>query len=259
METKWIDLSARRKTYEEEAAKVGKSFAVKTYTGDSVGLEADKGDYVATICTDTPDDDGEVVQPRLMDLTRFKRVMSVHLEHDIQSLPIGRAKWIKASEHNIIRKYFISQATPETRAIDFMLKEGVLHQHSISFIGDKAVTPNASDIASNPTWKGNKVYKGNPLMIEFSVVGQPANPDCDMISIGKRFGLSKTVVDMFTGKAANTRKATAEVILAVEASRGLKSERDIRVAIGKRLEQVVTNVDYDSIIRRAMKQLCGTV
>lgn len=266
--TKWTDLAARRKAYETEAEKAGKAFKVKVFGGDDVGIEPDRGDYVATICTDTPDDDGEVVQPRLMDLSRFQKVMAVHLDHDIQSLPIGRAKWIKASDHAIVSKYFISQATPETRAIDFMLKEGVLHMHSISFIGDKAVTPSASDIAANPSWKGNKVYKGNPLMVEFSVVGQPANPDCDMLAIGKRFGLAKATIDMFTGKAANTVKAAAEVIAAINEKAGnelaiataaitapARTEADLWKLIGKRLEQVINDVDYDRVRKQAMTTL----
>lgn len=253
MEPKWIDLAGKRKAHQEQASKEGKTFVVKTFAGDDVGLEVDKGDYVATVCTDNPDDEGEVLQPRLMDLSRFQKVMAVHLEHDIQALPIGRAKWIKASDHSIISKYFISQATPETRAVDFMLKEGVLHQHSISFIGDKAVAPTTQDLQQHPDWKGNKVYKGKPLMIEFSVVGQPANPDCDMIAVGKRFG--QDVVDRLTGKTVNTAKAAKEVIEAVQKTPGLQTENDMRKAIGKRLEQVMANVDYDAIMRKALQTL----
>jgi len=175
------------------------------------------------------------------------------LTYDIEQLPIGRAKWIKANDHSLIAKYFVSQATPETRAIDFMLKEGVLHCHSISFIGDKPVAPTKQDIQANPDWAGMKVYKGNPLMIEFSVVGQPANSDCDMIAVGKRFG--QDVVDRLTGKTANTQKIAQEVIEAVIAQPPVKTEADMKIIIGKRLEQVITAVDYDLIFRKAMHAL----
>ena len=248
----WINLSDKRKALEAEAQKQGKSFKVKTYPNDSVGLEPDKGDYVATICTDNPDDEGEVIQPRLMDFTRFNKVQAVHLEHNIESLPIGRCKWIKSNDHSIIAKYYISQATPESRAVDFMLKEGVLHMHSISFIGDKAVSPSQMDIQQHPDWKGNKVYKGNPLMIEFSVVGQPANADCDMISVAKRFG--KDVVDRLTGKTSNTIQEAAKIVEEVK-ELPVKTESEIRQAIAERMEQLTILVDYDKLINAAMKKL----
>jgi phage head maturation protease len=253
----WMDLTALRKGYQDEAASAGKSFVVKVYGDDAVGLELDKGDYVATVATDTPDDDKEIVQPKNFDLRRFQKVMAVHLDHDIESLPIGRCKWIKANEHSLIAKYFISQATPETRAIDYMLQEGVLHQHSVSFIGDKAVAPTQKDVQLHPNWAGNKVYKGQPLFIEFSVVGQPANSDCSMIAIGKQFGLSQTSIDRITGKTARTDKVAAEVTAAVEENVPvIKSEKDIKGEVCKRLEQVIADVNYDAILAKAMQSLC---
>jgi hypothetical protein len=253
MTPKWIDLSARRKSHEDEAAKHGRAYKVKVYGGDDVGLEVSNGNYVATVCTDNPDDDGEVVQPSLMDLSRFRKVLAVHLEHNLEALPIGKATWIKATDHSLIAKYFVSQATPETRAVDFMLREGTLHMHSVSFIGDKPVTPTKQDLQAHPDWAGNKVYKGNPLMIEFSVVGQPANDNCDMIAVGKKFG--QQVVDRLIGKVAATQKVTSEVVQSVENTPGLKTELDIRSAIGKRLVSVTANVDYDAIIKSAMLSL----
>jgi len=77
---KWINLEDKRKALMQEAEKIGKTHKVKIFGVDDVGLEVDKGDFVATVSTDNPDDEGEVVQPQNMDLSRFKKVMAVHLD-----------------------------------------------------------------------------------------------------------------------------------------------------------------------------------
>lgn len=255
MELKWIDLKTRRQQYTDEAAKHGKTFTTKTYSGDAVGIEPDKGDYVATVSTDSPDADGEVLPTGLIDLSRFQKVMAVHLDHNLEGLPIGRAKWIKSTDHSLIAKYFVSQATPETRAIDYMLREGVLHMHSISFMGPKSQTPNKADLSAHPDWKGSKVFRDPQLMIEFSVVGQPANDDCDMLAIGKRFGLEKTSIDRLTGKTAETIKVAAEAVADLQTQPAKPTEAEVWKAIGKRLEQVTNNIDYDRVRLAAMKIL----
>lgn len=254
----WFDLRPKRKSYEDQAALQGGAFKVKTFGGDSVGLELKNGDFIATICTSDPDDENEVLMPKMLDLTRFNRVQAVHLEHDIEALPIGRCKWLKCNEKEMIAKYFISQATPETRAINTMLQEGVLHMHSVSYLGPKAISPTQSDLYAHPEWQGKKIYKSKQLMVEFSVTGQPANKECDMIAIGKSLKLSNDQIQRLIGVTSKSILEAEKIVLDITKDTNQPMSADeMKRLIGKRLELVTGNLNYDLIMKRAMRSLGG--
>jgi hypothetical protein len=247
----WYNLEAKRKALTNEATTQGLAFKVKAYS--DVGIETlDSGDYIATICTDTPDDEKEVLQPKMLDLRRFNKVQAVHFEHNLEGMPIGRCKWLKTNDHEMIAKYFVSQATPETRAIDQMIREGVLHMHSVSYLGKDAMAPTREDLMQHPNWSGMKVFKTKLVMIEFSVVGQPANSDCDMVAVGKSYHLTKESIDRLIGKTATSVKVAQEIVADIKAT---LTEGEMRKLICKRLEMAIGNINHDLVIKRAMKGL----
>jgi len=150
-------------------------------------LEPDTRTVVAVISTDTVDRDGEVVLPRGLRKKAFQGNPVVFTNHDYFSLPIGKALWVKAEPRRVLAKYQISDKTPEARDVWALLRDGILQAHSIGFISHGATPPTPEEIATRPDWAGARLVHRDWELLEFSVVGVPANPEALALAVSKGY------------------------------------------------------------------------
>lgn len=224
-------------------------------------LTVEGGDVVAIVARDNVDDEGEVVVPKNFNLDRFRNVRQVYFDHDQQQHPIGSAKWIKSYENgrSLISKYFFSKATELGRAVGDLVKEGIYRCHSVGCLKSsrRLGDPTELELKSRPEWAGAKIWRGTPIMVEFSVVGQAANPECVALAVSKSW--SKPTIDLLTGIAANTKRATEKIIegahdLQNKTRKGLTGG-DLRLVIAKSLSEVSGRFNADAAIDAALQRL----
>lgn len=224
----------------------------KSYMPADVEVKGDE--IVAVVSKDTVDADGEVVIPKNIDLERFRRVRGIYFDHGMEyGHPIGKALWIKASCGELISKYLLTDATEMSRTVKALVKDGVYRMHSIGvYAKSRTVSrPTTEELRARPDWakaiKG--IWRGNPLMLEFSVVKQPAHDECAVIAIGKSLGISQPVIDIISGRATATRQAAQSIISHV------KSGKDVKNAIAITLAEINARFDPDAAIKSALQKL----
>jgi hypothetical protein len=185
--------------------------AHKSHNLTSEELTVTGGDVVAVVASDTPDDEGEVVIPKNFDLERFRKVRQVYFDHELEKHPIGSAKWTKVDGGKLLSKHFFSTSTDLARAVGDLVKEGIYKCYSVGCLKStrKLGDPTADELKTRPEWANKKIWRGTPLMIEFSVVGQAANPDCVALAVSKKW--SKSTVELLTGVTSNTKATAASI------------------------------------------------
>jgi HK97 family phage prohead protease len=150
-------------------------------------LENGSRTVVAIISTDAVDRDGEVVLPQGMRRKAFQGNPVVFTNHDYFSLPIGKALWVKAEPRRVLAKYQVSDKTPEAREVWDLLRDGVLQAHSIGFVSHTASAPTAEEISARPDWSTARLVHRDWELLEFSVVGVPANPEALSLAVSKGY------------------------------------------------------------------------
>lgn len=156
----------------------------KSTDGDIIDLVPGSREVVAAISADTVDRDGEVVVPSGM-RRRGHSGMTVFYNHDTK-LPIGSCQWVKASAGRLLAKHRFTDRTELGRDMFALVQDGVLRSYSIGFLPMSAGTaPTDAELREHPGWKGaRRVFRDFDLL-EYSLVGVPANPDAVQIAVAK--------------------------------------------------------------------------
>ena len=150
-------------------------------------LEPGSRTVVAVISTDAVDRDGEVVLPRGLRKKAFQGNPIVFRNHDYGGLPIGKALWVKAEAQRVLAKYQVSDKTQEAREVWDLLRDGILQAHSIGFTSHAASPPAAEELRTRPDWAGARLLHRDWELLEFSVVGVPANPEALTLAVAKGY------------------------------------------------------------------------
>lgn len=256
-----------RQEIEALATRGGWEFVTKSHHLTAEELTVANGDVVAVVASDTPDDEGEVVIPRNINLERFRKVRQVYFDHELEQHPVGSAKWIKCDGGKLVSKHFFSQSTELARAVGDLVKEGIYRCYSIGCMKKTRTLGEATgdELAARPEWTGKKIWRGNPLMIEYSVVGQAANPDCIALAVSKKW--SKPTIDLLTGVSSNTRSTAAAItrqLLTDAADNGRMNGNDpinsltrsqMLVRIARCIDQATKAIDRDAVVATVLKNL----
>lgn len=152
-----------------------------------------KREFIAMITTNGVDRDGDVIDPKGMDLKNFKLNPVIMLNHESWELPIGKAQWLRThtdsnGKSGIMAKGFISEKTERGAEAFALMQEGILTTTSIGF-GIK------EGGARSPTEDETKAFPGIKRMVtktelfEFSIVGVPANTDAVIHQVSKSHNL----------------------------------------------------------------------
>lgn len=217
---------------------------IKTYDA-SLEVNEGKREVLAVISTNAVDRDGEVVSPKGLRKKNYAGNPIVMVNHDYQSLPIGKALWVKADGDRILAKYKVSDATQFARDVFGLLQDGTLNAHSIGFVSKHASRPTTAEKNANPDLVGAKLIHRDWELLEFSVVGIPANPEALTLAVSKGYA-SETLKFLGMTKEGTepneSETVTIEVAIPVdpadafyEAVKGLRIDIDIDKAVATAL------------------------
>ncbi len=156
---------------------------VKTFEARMLEAAPGKREIVACISTAAVDRQNEVVLPTGL-LRKNHAGMTVFYNHDTTQ-PIGVTQWIKPHHGKLLAKFRCTDKTPFARDIFALAQDGVLRTYSIGFRPLAASPPTAAEIRQNPTWAAATRVHRSWELLEFSLVGVPANPEALMLAISK--------------------------------------------------------------------------
>ncbi len=174
-------------------------FVRKSYVGKAAAnLQVKEGarEFIARITTNERDRDNEVVDPKGVKFHTFRKNPVILWAHNYTDPPIGRALWIKPWTENRVTRGHISKgvlarppanATGPTKADEIfsLMQQGILNTVSIGFIPIKGHEPTPEDIKENPKLRGVSWVHDEAVMLEYSIVNVPANPDATIEAVSK--------------------------------------------------------------------------
>jgi phage head maturation protease len=164
-------------------AHPNKGDAILKLSGSAdVTVENDRME-VSKITTEAVDRDREVVVAKGIDLTAFQSNPVVLLNHDWQSLPLGKALWVKSHGAGLTAKTQYAKRPAEhggewlPDSVYSLIKQDMLPGKSIGFIPLEARPPEKAEIAARPELKDVRRIIPKSILLEYSVVGVPSNPE----------------------------------------------------------------------------------
>jgi HK97 family phage prohead protease len=169
-------------------------------------VQEGKREFIATITTNRVDRDGDVVDPKGMDIKKFQENPVIFLNHEAWELPIGKAEWLRKNTDGnggsgIMAKGFISEKTDRAIEAFGLMQDGILTTTSIGFgiSPGGAREPNEGEIKAFP---GIKRMITKSELFEFSIVGIPSNTDAVIQQVSKAsklpdwLGVSENMVNI---------------------------------------------------------------
>jgi HK97 family phage prohead protease len=231
---------------------------LKTYDA-SLEVNEGKREVVAYISTNAIDRDGEVVQPKGLKKKNYANNPIVMVNHDYRSLPIGKALWVKANEDGskLIAKSYISDKTELARDVFGLLQDGVLNAFSIGFVSLRNSAPTTQEKNARPELANARLIHREWELLEYSVVGIPANPEALTLAVSK--GYSPETLDILSGKQAATELVAKEIekAITVELKEKAPSIKELLQALENKANTIALNVDVEAAISKAFDSLKG--
>jgi phage head maturation protease len=144
------------------------------------------GEVIAIINTDRVDRDREVVLPSAFQLGDYRRNPIVQYGHarglpmeGEHGMPVGTNLWIKPTSdgHGLIAKTKFDIDDPFAARVYGKVRREVLRSWSVTFIPHESGPPTAEEIRRRPDWANAKTVYRRVTLVEYSVVGAPANVD----------------------------------------------------------------------------------
>jgi phage head maturation protease len=155
-----------------------------------------KREIVGIISTEAVDRDKEVLLMDGMIANNFQGNPVVYLNHKHDNFPVGKCLWIKASTSPagkpcLIAKTYITDKTQEGQDCFKLFQDGILNCFSVGFLPKTVSKPTREEITQHPEWeKAERVIRSWELL-EYSVAGIPANPECMSLCVSKGFDSEK--------------------------------------------------------------------
>lgn len=146
-------------------------------------LEFKEGEraVIAHITTDTIDRDGEIVDPAGVVLEDYEKNPVVLFGHDHRGLPIGKNMWIKRDERGLLAKTVYANHQLANDIYEYR-KQGFPMAQSIGFIPISTIR---YDEGSEERKRGLYRKFTKWMLLEYSDVAVPANPDAVAVAISK--------------------------------------------------------------------------
>ena len=164
----------------------GKQFIRKFYSAEKIDVVDSERSVVGVISTSSKDRDREVVDPQGAILSDYQKNRVVLYGHDYHGLPIGRNMWIKRKGNALIAKTEFARRPddlPDSQPwlpdqVYHLMKEGMLNGFSIGFIPLEE-----RELEEAETKSGVERAWSKWLMLEYSIVAVPSNPEAVAIEI----------------------------------------------------------------------------
>jgi HK97 family phage prohead protease len=138
------------------------------------------------VSTDAIDRDMEVVLPKGVDLAQFRDNPVVLWAHDYKQPPIGRCQWIKLSKdrRRLIAKTEFNH-TPLGEMTFNLYRDKFLSAFSIGFLVKSASPPSVKEMEERPELERCWAIIRESVMLEYSAVPVPSNPEALAIAVSK--------------------------------------------------------------------------
>lgn len=146
---------------------------------------------ISVITNSKADRDKEVVIAKGIDLAMFRKNPVVFFNHRRDLLPVGKCLWVKPEGANLKAKTRYSARPEEWEnewmpdAVWSMVRSGDLPGKSIGFLPIEGRAVRDDEKRKNPDWDGANWVYTKALMLEYSVVGIPANAEALVQSVAK--------------------------------------------------------------------------
>lgn len=247
----------------------------KAFEGQLIEVQTGRREIVACISTSAVDRDGDVVLPEGLVRKNYSG-LTVFYNHDT-ALPLGAAQWVKKSGDRVIAKYRCTDKTQFGRDMFALAQDGVLNSYSIGFLPGEFSGPTPEETARRPELKmARRIYRKWELL-EFSLVGIPANPEATMLAISKKVA-PETLVILRRTAACNTHlppdreglqedstvniaPAAAAVVAAVATAPTAEKSKSIRLLtreeIARHIAANLRAVDTGHIVDAAFDRRAG--
>lgn len=160
----------------------------KVFISDIKGIDEKEFTMTATISSNAKDRQGEVLEPKGVDLKNYLKNPVVLWAHDYSLPPIGKALWVRRDGDTVVSKVQFAK-TPFAQEIFQLFKEGFLKAFSVGFMpkewtdGDGQKTP----YRTYSKWE----------MLEYSAVPVPANPEAIALAMSKGILRDPTLIKAF--------------------------------------------------------------
>jgi hypothetical protein len=149
----------------------------------SVEIAAEDRTEVSKITTEAVDRDREIVIAKGIDLAAFRSNPVVLLNHNWTGLPLGKALWVKNEGNGLSAKTQYAKRPQEhtgewvPESVYSLIKQDMLPGKSIGFLPLEARPPEKAEIAQRPELKDVRRIITKSILLEYSVVGIPSNPE----------------------------------------------------------------------------------
>ena len=161
---------------------------IKTYSDvvNKFTVQDGNREFVATISTDDVDRDGDIIDPKGIDLKNYKDNPIILLQHEAWDLPIGKAttiqKFTNGGRSGIMAKGLIAEGTQRAEEAFSLMQQGILSKTSIGFGIVDSREPTDEERKSK---KGLKRVITKSEMYEFSIVAIPSNTSASIEQVSK--------------------------------------------------------------------------
>lgn len=225
----------------------------KIYDSSDVQVNSGKREVIACISSDCIDRDSEVVSPSGIKRKNFAGNPVVMVNHDYQTLPVGKALWVKPSGNQVLAKYYISDKTEMARDVFGLLQDKVLNAHSIGFQSLKASAPTTKEINGRPDLKQARLIHREWELLEFSIVGIPCNPQALTLAVSKGYSsdLLKFIGKDYLQKSVEQVAAKVEEMVKPKAL----TKSQLEKMIVKELDTLAKTIDCQGVVNRVIAQL----
>ena len=133
---KYIDINpedAKKRAQKLHIKKDDLSFIKKDYVVEKIESNENERSITARVSTSDRDRDGEIVQPKGIDLKAYQENPVLLWAHKYSEPPVGKALWSKADDSALICKFQFAK-TQFADDIYYLYREGFLKTFSIGFI-----------------------------------------------------------------------------------------------------------------------------
>jgi hypothetical protein len=181
--------------YPDLASQISKDFGLeegsipfirKGLTPSDMKFEEGERASIDYITTTSKDRDCEVVDPSGAILGDYLKHPVVLFGHNYKGLPIGRCAWMKKDDKGIIAKTIYAMHDEAEKVYQYR-KSGFPMAKSIGFVPIEWKDFNSAEMSKNG---GIKRTFTKWLMLEYSDVSVPSNPDALQIAMSKGLDLS---------------------------------------------------------------------
>lgn len=248
MATKKVMSSLGFMTSEDSAREIdrllqenpGNTYRKKSIVSSTELVDGERSS-IQMITTESLDRDRELVLSKGINVEHYQKNPVVLWNHDWDGLPLGTCQWVKKVSGGLRAKSVFS-SRPENHEgpwlpdmVLSLVQQGVVKSVSIGFLPTKIRDITEDEVTTRPELKDCRNVIEEAILLEFSYVPIPANPDALIEAVSKGFSPTNDELALLGIKPVKVKKKPrydkmlAELIDRIE----FDPNRIAEIALGK--------------------------